>query len=191
MNLLATRVTNRLVKVGAVSSDSADIYIYGFEVLLSSLFSTILIILIGVLIGEFAETVAFFIVFISLRSFTGGFHANTYLLCACVTTIVYAFVMLASTYVIINNSAFLVLLPVGVISIIIRAPIRNPYKALTEAEYMRHKITSVIIFIVFIASGIIMNHRPLLSRVVFFTLISDIILMFIKTKYKLNNIKTK
>lgn len=188
MNLLATRLTNRLVKVGAVSSDSADIYIYGLEVLFSSLFSTILLLLIGTLLGFFVETVTFFIVFISLRSFTGGFHANTYLLCMSITSIIYISVIIASIYVAIGEYVYIVVFPLGMISIIAKAPVRNPNKPLTHNEYNRHKVISIIVYLTIIGVGLLlMNYHQLLSRVVLFTLIADILLMFVRTRYRTEN----
>ena len=55
-----------------------DIYIYGFELLVSSVIETISLLLIGLLTGKFVETVIFIISFSSIRVFSGGYHANSY-----------------------------------------------------------------------------------------------------------------
>lgn len=51
-------------------------------------------ILIGGLIGKFVETILFIISFSSIRFFSGGYHANSYLKCFVVTMISYILILL-------------------------------------------------------------------------------------------------
>ena len=53
-----------------------EIYVYGFELLVSSIIETGALILIGGLIGKFVETILFIISFSSIRFFSGGYHAK-------------------------------------------------------------------------------------------------------------------
>lgn len=78
LNKMAVKITDKLVMKKIVSDDMADIYIYGFELLISFFFSTIGVLIIGIILGRFLQTLMFLATFILLRSFTGGYHANTY-----------------------------------------------------------------------------------------------------------------
>ena len=71
-----------------------EIYVYGFELLVSSIIETGALILIGGLIGKFVETILFIISFSSIRFFSGGYHANSYLKCFVVTMISYILILL-------------------------------------------------------------------------------------------------
>lgn len=70
-----------------------EIYVYGFELLLSSLIETGAIILIGCLLGKFLETILFLLSFSSIRFFSGGYHAKSYLRCFIVTLISYFLIL--------------------------------------------------------------------------------------------------
>ena len=96
---IATRITNRLLLHRAITDEMTDIYIYGFELLISFLFSTTVIIAFGLVLNALLPTLAFLIIFITLRGFTGGFHAKTYLMCSIVTFSVYGIVMILSRFI--------------------------------------------------------------------------------------------
>lgn len=187
LNTVAKRLTKHLINSGIVSSDLNDIYIYGFEVLISSLLSTLLILIAGAALGRFIETICFLIVFIGLRSFTGGFHANTYWLCTTLTLSIYGAVMLLSINIVIPNIVYWLLFPVGMIILLLKAPVRNPNKYLTDKEAMRHKLVSVILFIAMMFVGsLLLNRSAVISGIIYYTLIADLVLIFVKTHYVTN-----
>lgn len=89
-----------------------EIYVYGFELLLSSLLETGAIILIGCLLGKFTETILFLLSFSSIRFFSGGYHAKSYLKCFVVTLISYILILLITdtlSYLSPNYIAFIAL----------------------------------------------------------------------------------
>ena len=187
LNSVAKRLTKHLVDAGVVSSDLDDIYIYGFEVLITSLLSTLLIFIAGIALGRIVETISFLIVFIGLRSFTGGFHANTYWLCTALTLSIYVSVMLLSMYVKVPNIVYWLLLPIGVIVLLVKAPVRNPNKYLTDNETVRHKIVSIILFVaIMLAGALLLSKSASISGAIYYTLLADLILMFVKTHYVTN-----
>lgn len=187
LNMVAKRLTKHLVDSGIVSSDLNDIYIYGFEVLITSLLSTLLILIAGAVFGRFIETICFLIVFIGLRSFTGGFHANTYWLCTTLTLSIYVAVMLLSINIMIPNIVYWLIFPVGIIVLFIKAPVHNPNKYLTDKESLRHKLVSIILFIVMMSAGaLLLNSSAIISGIIYYTLIADLVLIFIKTHYVTN-----
>lgn len=187
LNNIAKRLTHNLVNNGIIPSNMQDIYVYGLELLITSLLSTALILIIGIFCGKIVDTITFLILFIGLRSFTGGFHANTYWLCSALTFSIYLTVILISVFVKIPNAVYWLLLPIGLCVLIKKAPIENPNKYLTVKEMRCHKIISIIIFIValFIGGGV-HSIFPEISRIIYYTLLVDLLLMFIKTNYVTN-----
>lgn len=75
-----------------------EIYVYGFELLISSIIETGALLFVGFLIGKFIETILFLFSFSSIRFFSGGYHANSYIKCFVVTLFSYFFVLLLYNY---------------------------------------------------------------------------------------------
>jgi accessory gene regulator B len=183
LNKMAKKLSNRLLKNEVITEDVIDVYVYGFELIISSLVNTLVIILAGSLLGEIVQTMSFLFVFILLRSFTGGYHANTYTKCSIVTFSTYVTVLLLSHYINIPKFAYMILLILGVIILAIFAPIKNPNKQLTELKIRIFKILSLFIFIMFITVGILLiDWNSSISNVIYFALISVLFLLFIKEK---------
>ena len=180
-------ITNSLRKKGIVLDEFADVYQYGFELLLSFLISTGLVILAGIILNRFIETLFFLLAFISLRSFTGGFHAMKYWICTVSTFGVYSLVMIVSSFVSVNFLVFFILLLIGSIILYIKAPVENPNKELTKKQKSKYKWISLVLFFGLSLIGyIFLKSNSAISSTVCFTLIIDLVLMFVRTSKNKN-----
>ncbi len=176
---LSSRLANRLLNHGVITAENIDIYVYGFQLLISFLFSTSLVLLIGAVLGKTAETLAFLAVYILLRSYSGGYHANSYAVCTVVTLSVYLIVILMSSYVNVNMTAYLSLFICGIILLALMAPVRHPNKKISPKDAVKYKIISLCIYSVFCGIGIYMMSKNIkLGNAVFYTLCADIINLF-------------
>ncbi len=174
----ANYLARRLLNNNVIKEDSFDIYVYGFELLISFLFSTLLVIASGIIIGKLLETLAFLVVFIFLRSYSGGYHAKKYSICTIVTLGVYAAVILLSSFINVNAVSYLLLWIVGFTLLFLWAPIENPNKEITNKRKIIYKWISILLFVIFLVVGILfIQLYPQISNTVFFTLCADIILM--------------
>lgn len=89
--------------------------------------------------------------------------------------------------VIVPNIVYWLLLPIGVIVLLIKAPVRNPNKYLTDEESLRHKVVSIILFIAMMSAGVLLlNKSAIISGIIYYTLIADLALIFVKTHYVTN-----
>ncbi len=181
LSKIAERLTRHLLRCNIINEEDKDIYIYGLELLVSFIFSVSIIILLGVLLNSIFETIIFLMVFILLRGFSGGFHARTYWMCSFVTFLTYGISLLFSKLIFIHLIGYMILFVIGVIIMIIFSPIDHPNKALSQKQKKKFKSLSVIVFVVFISAGIFMRDTSV-GSVIFFTLVSDIVLLFIKNK---------
>ena len=183
LNKGAVRLANRLLTKGIISEDYFDIYVYGFELLISSILSTSIILLIGIILGKILQTIAFLITFSLLRSFTGGYHANSYWFCSVVTLSIFGSALLFSELVNINLFAYMILAVIGFTLLLIFAPIENPNKNLTLIQKRKFKIISLIVFVVLVLIGIFLRSVvDQVSNVIFWVLLADILLLFIKNR---------
>ena len=186
LSKVATKLTNRLLLSGVISAEEEEIYIYGFELLLSFLFSTAVILAIGIVVQAVLPTIAFLAVFIVLRSYTGGFHARTYAVCSLVTFSVYGVVMLLSHFLTVGYVEYLVLGVIGVVLFVIFAPVKHPNKELTAQDIKRNKIISVVVFVLFLSAGVLLCLADMYieSASIYFALVADLLLLFVKNRRK-------
>ena len=183
LNKMAVKITDKLVLKKIVSDDMADIYIYGFELLISFFFSTIGVLIIGIILGRFLQTLMFLATFILLRSFTGGYHANTYAVCSIVTFSLFGIVLLLAEFVFVPLYLYPILGLTGTVIMVWQVPIEHPNKKLSDDQKRKYKVISLMLFLMFIAAGWLFCYfgSPL-GAIVFYTLIADIMLLFFKSR---------
>ncbi|MCD7840625.1 MAG: accessory gene regulator B family protein, partial [Erysipelotrichaceae bacterium] len=75
-----------LLKNDVINKENLNIYIYGFELMISSGINIVTTIVLGVLFSKLTECLVFLISFILLRKYCGGYHANSYLKCNTIFT---------------------------------------------------------------------------------------------------------
>jgi accessory gene regulator B len=183
LNKLAAKISSKMLQRGVISGDMFDIYVYGFELVLSFLFSVAVMLFVGIVTNRILHTVLFLLVFITLRSFTGGYHANTYGVCFAVTISVFIVTILLAEYINICWWYYLLLLSVGLPLIYIFAPIEHHNKPLETNDKARCKMISTILFLSFNIVGMVFTKvNATLSPVIFFTLVFDLFLLFVKSK---------
>ncbi|MCX7714501.1 MAG: accessory gene regulator B family protein [Clostridia bacterium] len=173
---MLSRVVNDIAqffyKNDIIKEDDIEVYAYGLEILLSSVLNVLAVLLISVFVSQFWGTIAFLIAFIPLRTYAGGYHADTHLSCFLILLCVYimdlAVVLFMpeqiKLYLFVFGIAFSLLL------IVLFAPLDDENKPITETE--REKYRKVSIFILAV--------QIIVSSSLFFTVgISDILMHFI------------
>ena len=179
---ISSGIAKKMATVGIVSQESVDTYVYGIELLVSFFFSAGIIITIGLIAGKIIETV-----FIILRSFTGGFHANTFIKCTIITLLTYGIVLLLSCFITIPLPVYFAFTLIELVLISIFAPIENINKPIKGKKRIRHKVTSIVLLILFAGIGFLLNYYfnlKALGSTVFFSLVVDTLLLFPREKRK-------
>jgi len=180
LSRIATIISERLVSKEIIKKDETSIYIYGLELILSFVFSTVIVLIIGFILNCIFSTIMFLTIFIILRRFTGGFHAKTYAKCQICTISISTFVMIASKYITVEYFSFLTLAFLSYPIIILFAPIKNPHKNLSNKKKKKNKFLSVIFFSIFLLSGVaLINSNTILCNTIFLTLSVVIALMLV------------
>lgn len=123
MNILVMRTTDFLVSCGAIKQEDISIYQYGLEVLYLSMLEVMSILLLAVWVGNFFETLLYFAVFIPMRLFAGGYHANTRLGCFFVSLGVYGAFSMVVAFATISYLWLVLLVMVALVIIWRYAPI--------------------------------------------------------------------
>lgn len=166
INYLAKKITNHYIKKNSIQEEEREIYEYCFDVMISTLLNLIAIAIISISMGLYIEGTIFCIVFMSLRGIGGGYHAKTHFFCFMTIMIVFAIYvlmlkLLGTTILFYISIAFLI---IGFIIIAILAPVDTETKPLTQAEFKKNKIKTLILLFIY-------------------TIIASILLIFNQTQY--------
>lgn len=78
---MAGKITDCLIQRKVIDEGVKDVYVYGSELLISEILSTMLILGIGAYAGCIWETILYLYVYTSIRVYAGGYHAATHRKC--------------------------------------------------------------------------------------------------------------
>lgn len=185
-------LTLLLQKKGVISECQAELYEYGFQITIANLLNFIIAFLIGVIFHSVVEVALFYCVFVSLRFFCGGYHADSYGKC---------FVLFAITNILCLYAGKLLngLGNVLGISFFIsaawlawciwkRAPIEHSNRPLNLAEKKHFRKRAIQVYCFWVGIGIILwgfGSRQLVANLIS-TFIAISILMFLNEGGKNN-----
>ena len=148
---LAERITGYLVSKNIITEEEYDVYEYGYELLASSLLGVSLIIVSSIILDCLDIAVFFLCVFCGVRTFTGGFHADSYLKCNTIFVVIFVSI----NYIVKNlnciqniNLVLIVMCFISTLVISIYAPLENSNKLLSEENKKRNKTKSIISVVV-------------------------------------------
>ena len=153
---LAKNIAHFFVVQNITEESKELIYAYGMELLLSDVLNTIIVLLIVLFSHTLPAVIVFITVFMKLRRFVGGYHANSHL--SCMTTLVA--VMLTFCFGICNATeriAMIVSIGFVVISIPVIfciAPVPHPNKPMSEEKGVKLRKRSYILAVVLSVAAI-------------------------------------
>lgn len=189
---LSLYITNKMIKNNIVENINAEIYAFGFELLISYFVWFLLILIVAFITNTILETILFCGGFMILRRFAGGYHTSTYLRCQILFLLnQLLFVCLIKTLeesIYFGISLFLACMSVLIIWLI--APIDHENRRFNENEYCYFKTMSRMYSLVIIISFIIMSVFPktrllLLSHLLGVFLAScSVLVAFVQKKLK-------
>ena len=175
---LAHILCKYLLKSGTIPRDLFDVYVYGIELLLSFIISVGTILLLGLLSNNLIISVTYLIVFIFTRKYVGGYHASTHLNCQICSLVVFIIVWLLTNHIQTTSFTIFVVDLIGLIIIALYAPIKNPYKPLTDRQARKCKHVGVLLFLASsLCSLLIYYSNKTLCNAVFYTQTAVIVLM--------------
>lgn len=169
LDTCANYIVSALYTHCRLSDSRKSIYLYGCKLALSTGMSICSILLISAFLGKLSFGVVFVLIFVSLRLFVGGFHANTYRNCFLITNSTFGAAYGLACFLIWERSllpCFLLNVVAGCI-IIIFAPIKNHNHPLSGKAYQKNRkiglcLLAVELSLSFILLGIT-KSMPLFS----------------------------
>lgn len=141
LNKSAVYLVGLLEKHYQISQEEQPIYIYGFELLLSTLSSMVSIVCISLLINKPIYSVIFFLFFFTLRLFCGGYHANTYFKCFITTNAIFvSTILLTELFLLLQIKWIIPILVIISLAIVwVFSPIKNKHHPCSEETHRKNK----------------------------------------------------
>lgn len=183
---IADRMTQMLVTSSLIEEGDRELYSYGFFMLISRIYFFFVTAVTGLLMGIPVESVLFYVVFMLLRTYAGGVHAQSEIACSVLTTLA----LIASVIGIkqlesLGNSLIpLLMLGTGSLCILLFSPLDTMEKQLDEQDKRKYRAICVVIVLLCILTAIIVraiSSRGLLGAVACGTFLESILLVAGKT----------
>ena len=180
----AEKIVDQLFKHCDFPEKRRPVYIYGTELTLSTMLGCISVLLVSLLLGNILIGLSFLFSFLSIRLFSGGYHANTYFSCFLTTNTTFICVYILSQILNAahNDLLSLFLLIMDCVIIISFTPVRNIHHTLSEEKYKKNRVISIILTLVEICAVLLMcrfdsDFFALSSAVASFTAIAVMMIM--------------
>lgn len=179
-----------LIKADVIdkSEEALAYYRYGLEITISSLLNIVLIISIGIISGQFIESILFLICFVPLRRFTGGYHANSYLKCNLLFSLLFILLLTIFNITVTRISLYgcIIMLIFSIAISFSECPVEHHNKPLTDSQKKRSKYLSIILGLLYGAIGVISKVLSYSIGVLFlYTLVLISLLVIVATFQKL------
>ena len=184
ITFLGKSISLFLCRKNIIDEEEADIYQYGFESILSTILGFIITLLMGVVFMMGLMSVIYYLIFVTVRQMTGGYHADSYLKCNITFSLV-TFFVLGMTKLLCASQMYslmvhLLLLIISAICIWRFSPVENPNKTLTPEQKSRnHKAAMIILLALCILSSALYALKNEYAVLIALTLFSISILIII------------
>lgn len=137
---ISQTISDIMIDSEIVEPTKRDILIYCFEYIFDQIIYTTLFLVLGVMLKQIEISLLFLIMFYSLRSFGGGFHASTETKCTILSFIVYLSVLLIAPIITYNHSSlWLTIFSLSIVGIIILSPIESANKVISSHQKRKMK----------------------------------------------------
>lgn len=151
LRVCASCCADFLLHHAKIASVRRPVYIYGIELLLSTLTSALSIIFVSTLFNSVQDGFIFLTIYIGLRLFCGGYHAQTHIRCFISSNITFFVTWLFAkglTYFYLKGIA-MVLVVVSASVIFALAPIRNKNHPLSDKAYKKNRKIAILLTVIF------------------------------------------
>ncbi|MDO5397952.1 MAG: accessory gene regulator B family protein [bacterium] len=145
---ISQEISGILVQNRVINPEERSICEYGIDVILTWGIELLCILLLSLCIGNCLDTIFYFVSFIPIRLYGGGYHADSRIRCFCILIAVYAMFSLLTLYIPLEDSKWwLVILSMfSVVPIYLWAPLKNKNKNISEKERRCYRKICIILW---------------------------------------------
>lgn len=178
------RMIEKQVQNRTIAFEEINIYKYGYILMFEVVVNVILALMIGMIFNSLGVVLCFLGMYIPLRSFCGGWHADTLWKCTLISNFILLIEILCIRSVVqyINIFVLLFMFLVSAILIIYMAPVETSAKKISKEEGIRYKkkIRSIILVQIIIMILLVMLEVKNYVFVVTYVYIVQVILLLLE-----------
>lgn len=141
---LANRVSLWLRQCDVITDEDIELYAYAVQVCITTVSPLVMILCISGILGHIPEGILLVLPFLTVRKYSGGYHAKTALRCFFCSVILCTAYLLAAIYFS-NGFAIQLLLGLACISLMLLSPVDSVNRRLSTAECLEFRRKSRII----------------------------------------------
>lgn len=147
INAIAKNLSKKLVTLDIIKFDDYDVIIFGLEVILSTIFEILGLLMLGLFFNSFLEITIFIGFFSILRVNSGGYHASTCFRCFLLSSVLsFSSILTLKNAPWLNTPLTLFTLIISAIIIIIAyAPVDTPNKPFSSEEFVMYRKKSLLV----------------------------------------------
>jgi len=182
---ISKRIANFLLFNNVINKEEIDVYIYGYEMILSSLIDFMIVLITSILFNEFIYMTSFFVMFVSTRLYTGGYHADTFLKCKLVF-ITLCLIMVGLSEIALNLSIVIPSLIMFIVTVYHLSPVENKNKIISKEAKIKYRNISVMLSIIWSITAIItyFSFIQICQSIVFTALIITVLMIVGENKQR-------
>ena len=167
MKSISQYISQTLGDEGVIKKDEIDICKYGIDYFIISVLEILSVLVFAAFIGNFACTLTYFLAFIPLRIYSGGYHANSKIGCYFILLSVYALFsavvkFIPEDYYITVSLSSTVMTAITILSL---SPVIHGNKSFNNAEIKFYRNTSIKIMltesVIIIVGILVVPHNKL------------------------------
>ena len=178
---LINKVVEDLAKYNNYTIEEVEIAKYTLKVILYEIIKILLIVFIFSFLGYFKESLLIIFIMSVTKPFIGGYHEDTQIKCFIVTLLLVALIIILFENNKLSFSSCSILNLINIFAIYNKAPVINAKMPITKKELIKkNRDIGIINSIVLIFISIIMFKVLLISQIIVWTILIQVILMFNK-----------
>ena len=166
MYYISRKITDKLIEKGIIAERkySADVYEYGIELILGDLINYILIFVTGIVLKQDAYIpLLYLICFVSVRIFSGGFHAATHTGCSIFMIVFYLiFTLMYRVTLHMGVLWVTVFIVLSYLPIVLFAPVRNKNRYVSKVKVRINRIRAICLYSAWAAVSVFMILNDML-----------------------------
>lgn len=188
------RMIEKQVQNRTITFEEINIYKYGYILMFEVVVNVLLALIIGMIFNSLGVVLCFLGMYIPLRSFCGGWHADTLWKCTFISNFILLIEILCirSVAQYINIFVLLFMFLVSVMIIIYMAPVETSAKKISKEEGIRYKkkIRIIILAQIIIMTLLVMlEFKNYVFVVTYVYIVQAILLLLEKLSCKIHRIK--
>lgn len=144
---IVTYIISKQLALGNLKKEDISVYRYGYTLFFETIINICIALIIALISGKWGVIFMFLAIFIPLRSFVGGWHADKFWKCTVISnTTIIVLVLLTNILKTIKYQYFLLIEFIFFIIIIFIVPVQNENRRISSMEYGRYKKYALFIW---------------------------------------------